>query len=83
MPAAMLTAKVVAERTAGQCSMSASSGNALDVRWAKAHATLAPPGNPAIVTKHLATRLGVSSQDLHLCCTSIIEQNLTTGQQEI
>ena len=69
MPAAMLIVKVIAERTAAQCSRSALSGNNLDVRWAKALATLAPPGNPAVVTEHLAGRLAVSfsaSPDSHV-----------------
>ena len=55
----MLTVKVLAERTAAQCSRSASSGDALDARWAKAQATLAPPGSPAVVAEHLAGRLAV------------------------
>ena len=69
VPAAMLIVKVVAERTAAQCSRSASSSDTLDVRWAKALATLAPPGTPAVVTEHLAGRLAVSlsaSPDSHL-----------------
>ena len=59
VPVAMLIVKVIAERTAAQCSSSASSGSALDVRWAKGHSTLAPPGSPAVVIEHLAGRLGV------------------------
>ncbi len=56
---AMLTLKVLAERTAAQCSRSASSGDALDVRWARARTTLVPPGSPAVVAEHLASRLAV------------------------
>ena len=59
VPAAMLIVKVIAETTAAQCTRRSSSGEALDVRWAKAQATLAPPGSPAGVAEHLADRLGV------------------------
>ena len=60
--AAMLIVKVIAETTAAQCTRRSSSGEALDVRWAKAQATLAPPGRPAGVAEHLASRLGVCTQ---------------------
>lgn len=68
----MLTLKVLAERTIVQCSRSASSGAALDVRWAKARATLAPPGSPAVVTEHLASRLAVRPPALTSVSTSQI-----------
>lgn len=72
VPVAMLTLKVLAERTTVQCSRSASSGAALDVRWAKARATLAPPGSPAVVTEHLASRLAVRPPALTSVSTSQI-----------
>jgi len=62
-PAAMLVVKLIAERTSAQRYRVACSGEALDVRWAKAHATLAPASSPSVVAEHLAGKLLVRSTE--------------------
>ena len=58
-PSAMLTMALIAGLASAQRARSASSGEALDVRWARVHASLAPAGSPSVVENHLAHMLQV------------------------
>ena len=59
VPSAMLSMALIARLGSAQSAWSASSGAALDVRWARVHASLAPAGSPSIVADHLANTLQV------------------------
>ena len=59
VPSAMLTMALIAGLASAQRARSASSGEVLDVRWARVHASLAPAGSPSVVADHLANMLQV------------------------
>lgn len=71
----MLTLKVVAERAFAQRSRSASSGEALDMRWARTLATLAPAGSPSVVADQLANQLQVLYSQMKRLKTCSVSSN--------
>lgn len=62
VPSAMLTVAMIAGSASAQRARSAASGEAMDVRWARVHASLAPAGSPSAVADHLATTLQAGRQ---------------------